>query len=62
MSEEEVTTLWVRLRGQERERAAHMREREKRSYASLLRVALSEYYDRHYVDGEDLIPLSVETA
>jgi hypothetical protein len=46
--EEEVLTAWVRLRGADRERAILMKEREKRSYASLLRIALDHYYASFY--------------
>lgn len=48
--ENETMTLWVRLRGDERRQAEFMRDREKRSYASLIRVALAHYYDTNYAD------------
>lgn len=43
--DDETMTLWVRLRGEERERATILRDQEKRSYASLIRVALAYYWD-----------------
>lgn len=45
---DEVMTLWVRLRGDEREQATYMRDQEKRSYASLIRIALAHYYATHH--------------
>lgn len=51
MESDDVVTLWVRLKGEERERAAFMRTREKRSYASLLRMALDAYYQANYVNN-----------
>jgi hypothetical protein len=42
---DEVMTLWVRLKGEEREQAEWMREVDKRSYASLIRKALAHYYE-----------------
>jgi hypothetical protein len=56
---DEVMTLWVRLKGAERERTIYMRNREKRSYASLMRVALDHYYDTHYAEEELVV---IETA
>ena len=50
---EDVTTLWVRLKGADQERATYMREREKRSYASLLRIALAHYYETFYANPSD---------
>lgn len=51
MSENEVMTLWVRLKGEERDRATRMKDKEKRSYASLIRVALDQYYENNHSDA-----------
>lgn len=45
----DVLTLWVRLKGDERDRAEYMRTEECRTYASLLRAALKLYYETNYV-------------
>lgn len=50
---DDVLTLWVRLKGADRDQAAWMREKEKRSYASLLRIALAYYYESVYANAED---------
>ncbi len=41
-------TLWVRLKGEDLERAILMKDKEKRQFSSLLRIALHEYYESHY--------------
>lgn len=45
-------TIYVRLKDEEVARARTMKEKEKRTYASLIRVALDEYYEKHYAQGE----------
>lgn len=50
---DDVMTLWVRLKGADRDQATWMREKEKRSYASLLRIALAYYYEGVYANADD---------